>query len=650
MLEIKTLDDISALSENYEVECKLAAGKDGKGELPKDFWPTYCSFANSYGGDVILGLKETKQGFKLNGISNLQKVMDDLFSTLNDPKKISINLLRDKDVRSFKIDGKNLIQISVPRAARTQKPVFINNNPMIGTYKRRNTSDCLCDRETVKRMMAEQVEESRDTELLKGYGIEDIDFESFNAYRQVYINRSPDHPWNQLEPLPFLKNIGAWRKDRETGAGSLTRAGLLMFGQLPSIQEVFPNYMLDYQERPEAKTESRWIDRITLDGSWSGNLFDFYRKVIQKLTADLKVPFKLEKDLRQDTTLVHEALREALVNSIVHADYTERASVLIVKRPDMFGFRNPGLMRVPIEIAVQGGDSDCRNRLIHQMFRYVGLGEQAGSGIPKIFQGWDSQHWRRPVLYEKEVPFDQTLLELRMLDLFPEKIVNALRQSLGNQFDGLPKLERLILAAAATEQVITHRRITEISTDHTHDLTLAFQHLMKEGLLASHGRGRGTVYHLPGQSLPSADQAFSQSVVISLADNGTSDTSLGYNDPGLGYNERHPLGWLTIEGLSKPLIDNLNLVSDDIENTLMSQAKKARTQKRLNKREMIQIVLTLCSNYYLTQQVLAQLLNRSPLALRKNTLKPLLDQGKLALAFPQTPTHSKQAYTAVNRR
>jgi hypothetical protein len=372
--------------------------------------------------------------------------------------------------------------------------------------------------------------------------------------------------------------------------------------------------------------------------------------VIQKLTADLKVPFNLEKDLRQDTTLVHEALREALVNSIVHADYTERASVLIVKRPDMFDFRNPGLMRVPIEIALQGGDSDCRNRLIHQMFRYIGLGEQAGSGIPKIFQGWDSQHWRRPVLYEKEVPFDQTLLELRMLDLFPEKIVNALRQSLGSQFDRLPELERLILASAATEQVITHRRMTEISTDHTHDLTLAFQHLMKEGLLESDGRGRGTVYHLPGQSLPSADQAFSQSVVISIADKGTSDTSLGYNDVSLGHNERHPLGWLTIEGLSKPLIDNLNLVSEDIKNSLISQAKKARAQKRLNKREMIQIVLTLCSDYYLTQQVLAKLLNRSPLALRKNTLKSLLDQGKLTLAFPQTPTHSKQAYTTVNRR
>ena len=207
-------------------------------------------------------------------------------------------------------------------------------------------------------------------------------------------------------------------------------------------------------------------------------------------------------------------------------------------------------------------------------------GSRPAAVSPKFFRDGTASTGDARWLYEKEAPFDQTLLELRMLDLFPEKIVNALRQSLGRKFDRLPELERLILASAATEQVITHRRITEISTDHAHDLTLAFQHLMKEGLLESHGRGRGTVYHLPGQSLPSADQAFSQSVVISIADKGTSDTSLGYNDDRLGHNERHPLGWLAIEGLSKPLIDNLNLVSDDIENTLMSQAEKARAQKR----------------------------------------------------------------------
>jgi len=124
-----------------------------------------------------------------------------------------------------------------------------------------------------------------------------------------------------------------------------------MFGVQSSIQDEFPNYMLDYQERPESKKEARWIDRITLDGTWSGNLFDFYTRVYRKITSDLKVPFSLIDGQRKDFTPVHEALREALVNTLVHADYGASSSVLIVKRPDMFGFRNPGLMRIPLEIA-----------------------------------------------------------------------------------------------------------------------------------------------------------------------------------------------------------------------------------------------------------------------------------------------------------
>jgi len=88
MLEIKNLDDISALSETDEIECKLAAGKDGKGELPKDFWPTYSAFGNSYGGNIILGLKEPKTVSTKNGIVNPQKIIDDLWSLLNDPTKL----------------------------------------------------------------------------------------------------------------------------------------------------------------------------------------------------------------------------------------------------------------------------------------------------------------------------------------------------------------------------------------------------------------------------------------------------------------------------------------------------------------------------------------------------------------------------------
>ena len=291
MLEIESTADIEALSESFEVECKLAAGRDGKGELPNDFWETYSAMANSYGGDVLLGVRERSRRFQVSGIEKHGKVIDELWNLLNNPQKVSVNLLKEKYVRIIKLDGRSVIHIHVPRAPRKSRPVYIGGNPMTGTFRRQNSGDYRCNEESVRRMLAEQVEDSRDNEILHGYSFDDIDAESFNTYRQLYAARSPDHPWNQNDPQTFLRNIGAWRLDRETGEGGLTRAGVLMFGRLPPIQEVFPNYMLDYQDRPEAKTEARWVDRLTLDGSWSGNLFDLYRRVIKKLSAALETPF-----------------------------------------------------------------------------------------------------------------------------------------------------------------------------------------------------------------------------------------------------------------------------------------------------------------------------------------------------------------------
>lgn len=648
MLDIESLDDIAALRENFEVECKLAAGKEGNGGLPKDVWETYSAFANSEGGDILLGLREKKGGFNLGGISNVSTVLDDLWNLANNKQKTSVNILNRENVRERVIEGHTIIHIHVPRATRKQRPVYVGGNPMTGTYKRQNSGDYRCDNESVRRMLAEQVEDSRDNEILFLFGMDDLDIDSFNSYRQLYARLQPDHPWNALEPQAFLRNIGGWRLDREANRSGLTQAGLLMFGQLPSIQEQFPNYMLDFQERPEASADTRWVDRLTLDGTWPGNLFDFYRRVIKKLASDLKVPFSLDGDIRQDNTPVHQALREALVNTLVHADFSGRASVLIVKRPDMFGFRNPGLMRIPPEIAVQGGESDCRNRLIHQMFRYVGLGEQAGSGIPKIYRGWNSQHWRTPLLYEKEVPSEQTLLELRMLDLLPEGAIEKLQELFPNEFESLENLERLILATVVTEQVVTHRRMVEMTTEHAHDLTLAFQSLTNQTLLVTTGHGRGTVYCLPGQNFPTPDQAFGASgIAASPVMSGAPNPGSGHLEGSSGHSERASGGWLEVGGLSNPLIDNLDRLDQKLKFQLQMLASEAQEKGRLPKEEMEKIVLSLCQQHYLTSPVLCSLLNRQPDPLRKSYLRPMVEKGLLAMAFPRTPTHPQQAYMSA---
>ena len=616
MIEISSLDDIAALRESTDVECKLAQGRDGKGACPKSLWETYSAFANTQGGDIFLGLEETKEGgFSLAGIENTDKVIDEIWTNLNDRSLVSANVLLGDAVRCIEIDGKSIIHVHVPRAAREARPVFIKGNPIGGTYRRFNSADIRASEEVVRRMLAEQVEDSRDNMILRHFGLEDLDQETLRDYRQRYANLHPDHPWNELDTREFLRSIGAWRLDRENGDAGPTRAGLLMFGKLPSIKEAFPNYMLDYQERPQSRRDAGWIDRLTLDGSWAGNLFEFYLRVIRKLTAGLKVPFEVHGDQRQDETFVHRALREALVNALVHADYSGRASILVVKRPDMFGFRNPGNMRIPVELALKGGESDCRNRLIQDMFRYIGLGESAGSGLPKIFDGWRRQHWRKPLLRELEQPSEQTLLELHTLSLVPEEAIQELREQLGAEvFDALDDRERLILVTAHIEKTVDHSRMMSVIDIHPRDLSAILARLVERHLLFQDGSGRGTVYFLEEARLDDAYEAFNSSGGLRGSSGGLPESSGG-----------------------------LAQVSGGLE-ALRSIAEPVSSTKKAPKPLVEKVILALCAEQPCTLELLTDLLQRSEGVVRKDYLQPMIKDKRLRYQYPTMPNHPSQAY------
>ncbi|QXF31872.1 AAA family ATPase [Photorhabdus luminescens] len=670
---LQKLLDLQTLVETSEVEFKLANGRDGKGELPRDFWPSYSAMANSGGGWVILGVKEKKGKFTPVGIENIEKIKSDLFNTVNNPSMVSINLLTDSSVQSIKLQGKDVVAVRIPAALRKQKPVFIKGDPLKGTYQRRNESDQLCDAETVKRWLAEQVEDERDARILTGFDITDLNMDSLKTFRQLLASAKPNHPYLEHELSEFLRLIRAWRKDRVTGQEGLTLAGILMFGNWDAIMEAAPHYFVDYQERPEAKTELRWIDRIYPDGTWSGNLFDFYRKVYRKLITDLKIPFGVKHGQRQDDTLVHIALREALVNTLVHADFTGRVSILVVKRPDMFGFRNPGLMRVPVESAIKGGDSDCRNRIMHQMFLLIGLGERAGSGLPKIYSGWSSADWRRPNLHERQIP-EQTLLELPTVSLIPENILMQLKLKFGAKFEQLENLDRMILATVAVEGWINHQRACELTTLHSREVTLAFPRLEHKGFLVSSGEKRNKSYTLPGMSLPDPEELFSTGAVNNINNMDLPhkepslphmESSLPHKEPSLPHMEsslphkepslphivsgtqthRDTLGRLTPLSFSLPFIDSLEYISLDLRKKLEEIAKPAYENRRLEPEEMQLIIMKLCQSHYIRIDVLSILLNRSAKNLRQRHIKPLLDKQCLMMAFPQTPSHPNQGYT-----
>ena len=177
----------------------------------------------------------------------------------------------------------------------------------------------------------------------------------------------------------------------------LTLAGLLTFGNHLALKEKLPHFQLDYQER-NLDPEQRWTDRVINDGAWSGNLYDFFRRVYAKLTADLKVPFQLEGARRVNNTPIHSALREALVNALVHADHSSTTGILIHKYAHKFVFVNPSRLRLPKSVILneQGGQSDQRNPALFQIFYLIGAADRAGTGIPKILRAWRSQDWRDP--------------------------------------------------------------------------------------------------------------------------------------------------------------------------------------------------------------------------------------------------------------
>ena len=83
-----------------------------------------------------------------------------------------------------------------------------------------------------------------------------------------------------------------------------------------------------------------------------------------------------------DGTPVHKALREALANCLVNADYYGRRGVVIIKRPKLITMANPGTMHIELDTAVSGGVSDPRNSALLKMFNFIDIGERAGSGIP----------------------------------------------------------------------------------------------------------------------------------------------------------------------------------------------------------------------------------------------------------------------------
>ena len=620
---MKSLTELLQEHEDCDFEAKAAQGRDGRGEVPRSVWESYSAMANTRGGIILLGVKEDTTGALIPvGLQDIARIHKVVWDNLNNREIVSANLLSEEDVVEIVIEGVRILWINVPRAVRTQRPVFTGSDPFTGTRRRNYEGDYKVDIETVRRMIAESVENVRDERILTGYGLNDVNAESLAAYRNDMKGTTPNHPFLAYDDVEFLQKIGGWGTDRQTGNTGLTLAGLLMFGNLHAILDAVPYYVVDYQERPFPISEPRWIDRVTTDGTWSGNLYDFFRRVFRKLVADLKVPFRLERSSKRiDEDHVHEALREALVNTLIHADFTDRIPILIVKRKDYFGFRNPGGLRLPIDVVLQGGHSDCRNRRLQKMFQFIGAGEQAGSGYPKILRAWSEQHWGYPLLEEKFQP-EQTVLRLPTTSLLPPEAIEELDKRFGSGFRELNRIERLAVVTACIEKRVTNQRLRAMTVTHASDLTAVFKSLAANGFLVRDGVGWGTYYRLPGQ--PLGTQELAKDPTESL------------------FNSEEMIGHMGQSEISSQHNEDSSQHNDPF-----AAAALAHQMRRIPPEQMQELILQLCRGTYRTSEELSELLGRKPATLQNHYLGRMIAAQHLEYRYPGQRNHPEQGYRTV---
>lgn len=411
-IEKKTVKAALLKGERVMLECKLA-----KAEVPKSVWETYSAFANTIGGLILLGVEEHKKEtdpakrFEIKGVDNCQKIVTDFWNTVNS-EKVNENILVDSDVETVNMDGAQIVCIHVPQADWRAKPIYLNGNVYKGTYKRNNEGDYHCTEAQVKAMIRDANDEGNDSLLMRHYGMEDIDEESLRQYRTEFRTANQDHIWNKYDDKKFLTSFGAYSIDKETGEEGLTLAGLLMFGTGLAVRERLSNFRMDYVDMSHLVGDERYHDRLTYDGRWENNVYQFLNRVLPKFTSDLPRPFRMEGLKRIDDTPQHKAVREAFTNAIIHADVFLPGGVLrIDKYDDRLVLRNPGTLRLPIEKIYDGGTSRARNPRVQNMLRMIGYGENLGSGFPLILSAWKEAGWGNPVL-ENKIELDEVELAL----------------------------------------------------------------------------------------------------------------------------------------------------------------------------------------------------------------------------------------------
>ncbi len=383
------------ISKLNELEWEDFEVKAAKAEIPKDSWETVSSFSNTTGGWLVFGVKQIGKKFEIQGLTNAEKIEQDFLNVLNGKKfNARINTKQQK----YSIDDKIVLAFYIPISDK--KPIYYNNPS--NTFIRRGSSDHRATKEEIDSMFRDQTFGTKTSQIAPKTSFSDLKLNSLNQYRDYMSRFNPDVSYNQLNITEILTKL------RVIDDGACTYSGLLMFGKRSIIEKHFPDFWVDLMEIPGTSYSDAKI-RYTYRLDEFDNLWEYYFACFGRLKQKIDVEFILsDEGFGKDISPGIVAIREALVNMLMHADYFSPAHSRIRIFTNHIEFFNAGGLPKPFD-ELKGKDMSLpRNPIITKLFRMVKLAENAGFGFDKIETNWKKYNNTLPVY---DLSFDSTIIK-----------------------------------------------------------------------------------------------------------------------------------------------------------------------------------------------------------------------------------------------
>lgn len=424
-----------------------------KGTLPSSVSKEIVAFANTEGGELFIGIGDDGS---IVGVKDSDDTMTRLSNIVHDT--ILPNVMPFIQIRSIEINGKDVIKANI--AVGSERPYYLAKEGLTpkGVFVRRGSACIPLSEAGIREMIMEtsgkSYEECRSLN-------QDLTFETLSlemSSKNIELGDS------QMRTLKIIGNDGLY-----------TNLALLLSDQCAHTIKV-----AIFQGRDNAIFRERQ--------EFSGSLLKQLKEAYHFLNFYNKTEASFSELRRIDKRdYPEEALREALLNSIIHRDYLFSGSTIINMYEDHVEFISlGGLVRGISMASVMMGVSQSRNPNLQSVFYRLGLVESYGSGIRKImrlYAGFNPS----PVFQTAEGGFTVTLYN-RNEKAIADDIITV------SESEPALEIEKTIYSIAKKKGSITRKEIEDL---YGFGSTKAFNLLKKlccKGLLKQKKNGNQTVY------------------------------------------------------------------------------------------------------------------------------------------------------------